>query len=294
MRPIAGLLPLHRRTGPHGRTTTAQQQRLTGVHRQVRWRGQRGWRALGRRRLSGSRRSCGGHHGHNVFARPPLAPPAAGAKAALISAYHCRAGPLPGPSRCNPAEPRRWLPSAPQPCPGVQSCTAGRKAPCDPHQRRRAGRAPTGPGAGAPAARRCAGTSRPPRNNAQHGRSSGDACALPRGSGRGCTPWTVIAATAACQAETLASCSSPSAHLALGRARRASAQVTLAARHLWEAPPGARGRRGGRADGPWDIALPPSCPSQGCKAEAAGSMAASDNHQLRPLRRAPARASSQP
>jgi hypothetical protein len=33
MRQIAGLLPLHRRTGPHGRTTTAQQKPPTGVHR---------------------------------------------------------------------------------------------------------------------------------------------------------------------------------------------------------------------------------------------------------------------
>jgi len=185
MNPLTGLLSLHRRTGTHGHNTTAHQQRPTGVHRQARWRGPRGWRALGRRRHSGSRRSHDGHHGRNVFARPPLAPPAAGAKAALISTYHFRAGPLPGPSRRNPAEPRRWLPSAPQPCPGLHSCTAGRKAPCEPHRRRRAGRSPTRAGAGAPAARRCARKSRPPRINAKQGSSSGDACALPRGRRQG-------------------------------------------------------------------------------------------------------------
>ena len=170
---------------------------------QARWRGEWGWRALARRRHSGSRRSRGGHHGRNAFARPQLAPPAAGAKAALISAYHFRGGPLPGPSRRNPAGPRRWPPFALRPCPGVQSYRAGHKAPCGPHQRRRAGLVPTGPGAGAPAARRCAGTPRPPRNNAQQGSSLGDACALPRVERHGgCTPWPVIAKTAGCQAQT--------------------------------------------------------------------------------------------
>ena len=124
---------------------------------QARWRGEWGWRALARRRHSGSRRSRGGHHGRNAFARPQLAPPAAGAKAALISACHFWAGPLPAPSQrigareVNPAEPRRWLTAAPRPCPGVQSCSAGRtRRLATPHHMHRAGRAPTGPSAGAP------------------------------------------------------------------------------------------------------------------------------------------------
>jgi hypothetical protein len=92
------------------------------------------------------------------------------------------AGPFPA---HRPSRPRIWLSPAPRPYPGVQTCRAGSKAPCDLHQRHRAGHAPTGPGASAPAARRCTGTPRPPRNDAQQGSSSGDACALPRGERQG-------------------------------------------------------------------------------------------------------------
>jgi hypothetical protein len=171
----------------------------------------------------------------NAFARPPLAPPAAGAKDALISAYHFWARPLPAPfRRIDPAGPGYGSPLRRGPTLGCRPAVraAKRLATCTRGTVQGMPQPGPVPAPPPPAAVR-AHHGHPAITHSRavlremHARCRG-------GSGRGLHTLGCHRRHGGLPDRSPGLVKLSFGHLALGRARRASAQVTPAARHLSE------------------------------------------------------------